>query len=533
MKLINKITISSLLLSLLVMTGCDLDKFPEGSTILDEQKKDVIAKNSDRLAADVNGLSAGLTTYNVLNLSSAQHYDYGVPAFSMMVEASGQDVIGPDAGYNWYRNCMRYTDRIHTSDLNKFIWFTFYNLIKTANDILAVVDQANLDSETKKFLGQAYASRAYAYLNLVQTFQFTYAGNEDKPAVPIVTESMTTEELANNPRASVRQVYDLIINDLNKAIELLGEFKGSSVPKNMINLQTAYGLRARASLIMQNWQQAASDAEKAQEGYTPYSREAVSKPTFNNASASAWMWAILITPENAVVKTGILNWPSHLCSFTGNGYTTLVAQYRTINNKLWAQIPETDVRKGWWVDENLSAPWTDQQTMTYRGVEYSLADYYEWLPYTNVKFHAYQDILDNSQNASDWCLMRVEEMILIQAEALAMSGNIAGGKSVLESFIQTYRDAEYTCTATSPQAFQDEVWFQRRVELWGEGFSLFDLHRLNKPVLRKGTNYPVIYQYDMEPNHKILLYRIPEVEINVNDGISEADNNEAVPPPTV
>ena len=371
------------------------------------------------------------------------------------------------------------------------------------------------------------------FRSLAQAFQFTYAGNEEKPAVPIVTEDMTTEELSNNPRATVRQVYELIISDLTKAIDLLNEFRGPGSPKNMISQQAAYGLRARANLVMQNWQQAASDAEKAMEGYTPYSRDAVYKPTFNNATAASWIWGVLITPENQVVKTGILNWPSHLCSLTGNGYTTLVAQYRTINDKLWAEIPETDVRKGWWIDENLSAPWADQQSMTYQGREYSLPVYFDWIPYTNVKFHAYQDIIDNPQNASDWCLMRVEEMILIQAEALAMSGNLAGGKSALEKFIQNNRDSEYTCTATSAQEFQDEIWFQRRVELWGEGFSLFDLHRLSKPVLRKGTNYAVAYQYDLEPNHKILLYRIPEIEINVNEGISDSDNNESAPVPGV
>lgn len=73
--------------------------------------------------------------------------------------------------------------------------------------------------------------------------------------------------------------------------------------------------------------------------------------------------------------------------------------------------------------------------------------------------------------------MRVEEMILIKAEGLAMSGDLPGAKSVLEGFIRSYRDAEYTCTAASATAMQDEIWFQRRVELWGEGFLPFLLPR--------------------------------------------------------
>ena len=42
-------------------------------------------------------------------------------------------------------------------------------------------------------------SRAYDYLNLVQIYQFTYAGHENSLAVPIVTETMTDEDMQNNP----------------------------------------------------------------------------------------------------------------------------------------------------------------------------------------------------------------------------------------------------------------------------------------------------------------------------------------------
>lgn len=74
--------------------------------------------------------------------------------------------------------------------------------------------------------------------------------------------------------------------------------------------------------------------------------------------------------------------------------------------------------------------------------------------------------------------MRVEEMYLIKAEAEAMGGNLSGGKSTLENFVRTYRDPSFTSKANSAQDFQDEVWLQRRMELWGEGFSLFDILRL-------------------------------------------------------
>ena len=88
-------------------------------------------------------------------------------------------------------------------------------------------------------------------------------------------------------------------------------------------------------------------------------------------------------------------------------------------------------------------------------------------PYTNVKFAPYENKCGTDINAGDWCIMRAEEMLLIQAEAMAMGGNLGGGKSRLENWVKTYRDPSYSCAATTPEAFQSEIWWQRRVELSG------------------------------------------------------------------
>ena len=94
--------------------------------------------------------------------------------------------------------------------------------------------------------------------------------------------------------------------------------------------------------------------------------------------------------------------------------------------------------------------------------------------------------------------MRVEEMKLIEAEAAGMQ-NEARGIELLTAFAKT-RDAEYeygvhgteTYGSNYATKFQNEVWWQRRVELWGEGFATFDIKRLDKQVIRSyaGTNHP-------------------------------------------
>ena len=236
----------------------------------------------------------------------------------------------------------------------------------------------------------------------------------------------------------------------------------------------------------------------------------------------------MITPDNDVVQTGIINWPSHLCSFTGNGYTSGVPDgYRKVNSALYDLIPETDIRKQWFLSPDNKSSLIDNEQI--EGT--SIVEYFGLTPYVNTKFGAYQSIFGNTTNASDWPLMRVEEMYLIKAEAEAMGGNLSGGKSTLENFVRTYRDPSFTSKANSAQDFQDEVWLQRRMELWGEGISLFDILRLKKPVVRKNTNYDPSVQYNSAAEAQILIYRIPQCEMETNSGISDTDNNPAAPQP--
>ena len=256
----------------------------------------------------------------------------------------------------------------------------------------------------------------------------------------------------------------------------------------------------------------------------------VSVPSFYDANASSWIWGSIITANNDVVQTGIINWPSHLCSLTGNGYTTGVGMnvaMRRINNTLWDRIPETDVRKTWWVDaDTLSVALDKAYGDPTIGIQLGFA------PYTNVKFGTVDNILLNTENSQDWPLMRAEEMILIKAEALARSEGVGAGMAELESFVKTYRDPSYICTAASLDSFIDEVWYQRRIELWGEGLIWFDIMRLNKPVDRRGAGFPnATSVFNIQPGDPILLWRLPENEIMSNPMLSSEDNNQAVDVP--
>jgi len=113
-------------------------------------------------------------------------------------------------------------------------------------------------------------------------------------------------------------------------------------------------------------------------------------------------------------------------------------------------------------------------------------------------------------------------MILIQAEGLAKSGNDAQAIQVLENFVKTYRDPEYSVNGRG-LSLADEIWFQRRVELWGEGFFTGDMKRLGKPLVRfhgaGTTNEPDAFQFNLEANDGWLNMRFPQTEMNNNMAI--------------
>ena len=138
--------------------------------------------------------------------------------------------------------------------------------------------------------------------------------------------------------------------------------------------------------------------------------------------------------------------------------------------------------------------------------------------------------IGSSINDNDWCLMRAEEMLLIQIEGLAKSGNEGTARTLLTNFVQTYRDPSYTIPTT--RSFEDEIWFQRRVELWGEGFALSDIMRLQKPVVRfhSGTPsaYPTAFMFNMAATDGWLLMRFPQRETNANAAI--VNNSEGSQP---
>ncbi|MBO4634147.1 MAG: RagB/SusD family nutrient uptake outer membrane protein [Bacteroidales bacterium] len=502
---------------------------PEGGSMLASQVQSTNAAIPTRASASFNGMFTNLgkpcTMYN-----TPDDWEFLMILFCNDLE--GADAVIADSGYNWFSVCGEYSSRNNTYRNPAIRYRAPYNMIGDVNTFVSGFADDVDDPTLINMIAQARVLRAYSYMMLAPQYQFSPLTQtaeglaSNLPCVPLVTPE--TVDFTNNPRATVAEVYAYIMQDLDYAVEKL-EGGPARTSKMFIDANVAYGLRARANLQLGNWDAAYEDAVKAADGYTPASMEDISKPAFMDIDEANWIWGYDMADglpnyiANNVRGNGLYaTTSSWLRSFSNNGYAPACQVYTCINKLLWDKIPATDVRKGWWVDENLESPLL--KGLKWPGFDdVANADdgnnKMAFLPYTNVKFGC--DPIATDVNEEDMPLMRVEEMILIQAEAKAHS-DIAAATTILENFVKTYRNPSYSATAAGRKIL-DEIWFQRRVELWGEGFGVFDNLRLNKPIVRShgaaSSNIADNFRFNLDAQDPWLRMRFPQGEMNTNFGI--------------
>lgn len=504
------------------------DILPQSGTMLTKQVQETNIIAPSRASASFNGMFTNIGKPTKLANTPD---DWGFLMILFCNDLEGADAVIADSGYNWFSVCGEYSSRNNTYRNPRLRYQAPFNMIGDVNTFVAGFPEDVTDENTINMIAQARALRAYSYMLLAPQYQFAPLTNvkaegkvgADLPCVPLVNGEPV--DFTHNPRATVKQIYDFVMEDLNYAVEKL---EGATRESKMyIDANVAYGLRARANLILGNWDAAYNDAVKAAEGYEPASIAEVSVPAFYNIEEHNWIWGYDMAtglPSNVQSNGLYATTTSWLRSFSGQGYAPACQVYTCINSLLWNKIPATDVRKGWWVDENLESPLLDG--LKWPGFnDVANADDGDnklaFLPYTNVKFGTFS--IATTVNEEDMPLMRVEEMILIQAEAKAHT-DAGAAKTILENFVQTYRDPAYSADAGG-RTLLDEIWYQRRIELWGEGFGVFDNLRLDKPIVRSHgastSNIADAFRFNLDSQDPWLRMRFPQGEMNTNFGIED------------
>lgn len=463
----------------------------------------------------VNGITTSLNGQsNYSNDPKGNANDFGMPSMFIMHDVMGQDMVSNGTGNDWFSSWYMYDQTLGPSYANcQMPWTVYYAWIKNCNTVISMAG-AEPSEERKAGAGIAYAVRAAMYEDLARLYASkTYAQDPSAETVPYIDENTTAAASTNNPRKTNEEMWALILADLDKAEEYLQGYQRTDGATP--NLSVVYGLKARAYLTMEDWPNAEKYAKLAMEGYNVMSADEYTDPeTGFNSPNGAWMWYLTYKADDQVlsINDADTSWGSWMTLeiTNGYGYASNYGGAHLMDRHLYETIPATDCRKKCFLDFSLDEMTSESEQLA-KLSEYT--DYPEQMVITaeasglgfgglSVKFRAAGGEAGHANQYTAFLqsvpLMRVEEMKLIEAEAVGMqAGREAEGIALLTAFAQQ-RDPNYVYgrhnesygnTATS--AFQNEIWWQRRVEFWGEGLSLWDIKRLNKAVIRSyaGTNH--------------------------------------------
>ena len=467
-----------------------LDREPS-DLISDSKKKEEADKNLEKvLSPMMYGVYSTTFTPGTGGTVGPYDDDFGQKSIDICMDLMCGDMAMSGTSYGYFVDDYRFVDQAKTGMRAYSIWKYYYKIIMLSNEILDLLggDDEMPDTDAKKaYYGQAKAMRAYAYFYLVNLYQHPYSEKKDKPGVPVYR---TQVGITPKGQSTVGEVYELIIKDLEDAAIALENYTRPEGSKTEIDKYVAYGLLANACLFTGDYQKAIAAVGKVidRNNFSLMSASEILESGFSSVTIPGWMWAIDITADN----TGKLKtfW-AHVDIFT-YGYAA-VGDRKCIDNVLYESILSrpNDIRKNQFSPEEKYAP-------------------------INKFFDAARTVNLTRSSTNDIVYMRVEEIYLLKAEAHARAGEDDKAKAVLKTLVEL-RDADGAerIDKMNNAELLEEIYYNWRVEMWGEGKSYFAMKRYKKTVTR-GSNH-VVYPGDSKPyNHSRMIYEIPQSEISNN-----------------
>ena len=430
-------------------------------------------------------VSKNLRTNNLIS-GRPDTWAYGALLYGRERMTGDFTLVGSTA-YDWFSAAA---GDVHANIVYSYFQWNYPMVaLSRINKDLHLMNTPNRPAAYDGYRAALLTFRALIHLDWARTFEFlpnkarsSYndAGNNVMGlTVPVVTSS---EESFVSPRATKEDMVAFILSDLDEAesaIEKMPAIDNHELP----HLDCVYGLKARLYLWAGNYTKARYYARLAidKSNSVPVTREDGIHPSRGFNQLSQWMWGIEYKPYDVDTNEAFQTWTNWISPEWVDSYASLIIP--AIDKSLYDKIADTDWRKLWWKAPAGSAL-SSQQTYT--------SEVNNMPEYTAIKFRFPGNYLESTIPDAAFPIMRIEEMYLIEAEAAAWL-SLAEGKDLITSFMKQYRNSAYTCTASTTEELVDEILLQKRIELWGEGQTIFDIKRLNKSVVRSydGSNqYP-------------------------------------------
>ncbi len=440
-----------------------------------------------------------------------------------------------------------------------YLWWCGYKIINGANSVIeSVQDGASVEADFLK--GENYFIRAIVNFHFSTLWSKHYSLGRDNMGIVLRKSSSDTE----TKRATVGEVYDLIVSDLENAIRLMsqGERRGNA---GYISKAAAQGLLSRVYLYMGENEKVISLVNDMLGGASPESKLEPSNTYpdyFANALNSVeTLWAVAHTARESRGASSI----GSMYLTDGQGWGEIYASdpmldlldrnKNDLRNKFikpktisetnymirWA-IPgdddfyqnelrdvtfDTDADKYYFM-EGSSKIYVEKETVNGYEQNYinlngekhrvrlslKMENRYGWPKYFVTKF-SYQD---GDPMLSSPVMLRWAEVILNRAEAYAKTNNT---DKALEDVNVIRRRAGLSgnqlFSKTNMQGYSsvlDVVLDERRLELSFEGHRAFDIYR-NKFSLDRRFSGVQTWEV-VEPTDNRLQYLIPLDEITTS-----------------
>lgn len=480
------------------LVGCSkdfLEKEPS-ALLTPKQIGENAVWNPNILLGQVSGTVQ--VSFASLQTTGSQHSDFAQKATDIDVDLLAGDMELTNDAYGHFSSSADLQSTLSTSVLFSYSnWRIYYKVIAAANSIFDAMgsDETAPTVATNQFYwGQAKVLRAYAYFYLANLYAGPYETSKDTKVLPLYRGN---SPVANEP-VTTAEIYAQIVKDLKEGIAALEASRVTRSSKSDINANVGYAYLAYAYLQMGDYANAYTAAKKVIDSgeFSLIPSSDVTATGFNSISNPEFMWAIDITKQN----TG------QLATFWGHMdvYTysyAFAGDRKVINKNLYDQIPTTDLRRGWF--------------SAVSGLP--LGKFFTAVRNAEGKLAAGID----RQWESDIHFMRLADMYLVGMEAAARNNDAANAKALLiELMTQRVSSANLAAVTTEINGLSnadllERIYYNWRVEMWGEGRALMTMKRFKKSVTRT-TRSKYRPGETISYDNERLLHQRPEREVANN-----------------
>ena len=487
----KKIKIALYALLTLTMVNCSDD-------FLDKTQPDTIntgnyPKTGEELITLVNGAYQPLQRPKLYNM---RMWTSDIFAGNSIVGAGGGD---DGLETTQLSNFVTSTDNQGVLDL----WRGPWPGILSSNIIIKTAPTLNIDDTLRnRSLGEAYFLRAHYYFILVRFF-----GD-----VPLVTEPQDVNGDLYPARAPKTEIYNLIISDLEKAIQFLPTKQqyGDS-DKGRASKGAAIGALAKVYLTLGQWQKVVDLTTQLEGmGYT-LNTDYSDNFNINKENSVESLFEVQYASDGGYDFWSNENQASWTSTFMGPRGANFVG-----GGWGWNQPTQEFVNSYETGDKRKEKTIFYEGCPDYDGKEYKAN--YSLTGYNVKKFLVPLSAFPSYDNSPlNFPIMRYSEVLLMKAEALNELGQTSLAIVPL-NLVRGRAGLAAVTSGLSQTAFRDKVLHERRMELAFEGQRWFDLIRVNNG--QYGLNFlHSIGKTNASTKH--LLLPIPQIERDRNPNLTQ------------